>query len=254
MSLIINADDFGLSESVNKTILLLHKQGVVTSTSLIANGDKFGEAVKISQENPRLGIGVHLCLDGPFNIGKDYTTILDNTGQFFHKQKVIKNLKRFSFDVSEIYKEYCLQIEKILDHKIRISHLDHHHHLHLYFPALRMMIKAAKRYKIRYIRSQRIFLHSNKNRLNYLYRNIHQIYLKSHIKVINGYYEPAIKVSPDNKNDYDRLLELMNYKNKIIEIMLHPVDKNDPETIFFTSEKVSTLLKQSRILNYNDLN
>lgn len=254
MSLIINADDFGQSGNVNSTILLLHKKGIVTSASLIANSINFEEAVGISRENPGLGIGVHLCLDGPFNIGKSYLSIISkDTGQFHSKQGITQKLKKFSVDESEIFAEYCLQIEKVLDSNVRISHLDHHHHLHLYFPALKMMIKAARKYKIRYIRSQRIFLHKNGNYLNYLYRNMHQVYLKSRIKTLDGYFEPAIKEHSDIESNYERFSKLVCYKNKVIEIMLHPVEENDPETLFFTSDKAVNLLNTTKLLNYNDL-
>ncbi|NJK85379.1 MAG: ChbG/HpnK family deacetylase [Bacteroidales bacterium] len=77
MNIIINADDFGLSEKVNLSILNLHKIGVVTSTTLMSKGEQFNMAVKMVKDNPQLGVGVHLCLDGPFNVGKDYMTLLD---------------------------------------------------------------------------------------------------------------------------------------------------------------------------------
>ncbi len=254
MKIILNADDFALSENINNTIILLHKLGIVTSTTIIAAGEYFNHAIKMSKNNPKLGIGVHLCLDGPYNMGTDYKTLLDRrTGQFFDYRTILHKLKIFSVDRSEIYKEYCLQIEKVLDHGIQISHLDHHHHLHLYLPALNCMIEAAKRYKIRYIRPQKLFLHKYKSYFNYLYRFTHQLYLKSRIHTVDGYFESSIIDNSHFDDYFNRLSELLKIKNKIIEIMLHPLENNDPETMFYSDEKVIALFTRYNLINYNDL-
>lgn len=254
MSIIINADDFAASESINNAILMLHKQGIVSSTTIIANGKSFEHAIEISKDNKNLSFGVHLCLDGSFNIGKNYNTILDkNTNQFYNLNTILQKLKRFSVDESEIYREYCLQIEKVLDHKIHVSHLDHHHHLHLYLPALNSMIKAAKKYKICYIRPQKMFLHKHKNYFNYLYRNTHQLYLKRRLNTIDGLFTPGIIDNSHFEEHYKRLTELLKIKNRVIEIMLHPGDKNDPETMFFSSKIVLNLLANQNLISYHDL-
>jgi predicted glycoside hydrolase/deacetylase ChbG (UPF0249 family) len=254
MKLIINADDFGISENVNATILMLHKRGIVTSTSIVAAGENFEHAVEISRNNPNLGIGVHLCMDGPFNIGKDYHSILNRTTkQFYNNPKIVKKLKRFSIDESEIYREYCLQIEKVVDHHIKISHLDSHHHMHVYFPFLKSMIKAAKKFRIPYIRTQRVLLLEDQSFVNYIYRCCHQFYLKRRISTIDGFYEHHINEGSDYEKNYNRIFKLLTTKNSIIEIVLHPHDKNDPETKFFSSTRVSNLLMQHNLISYNDL-
>jgi chitin disaccharide deacetylase len=254
MKLIINADDFGQSDDINNTILWLHKNGIVSSATIIAKGLCFKKAVDISKDNPNLGIGVHLCLDGPFNIGTDYDTILDaDKSQFLNKTKIITKLRTFAVDESEIYKEYCLLIGKVLDHGIKISHLDHHHHLHLYPSTLRMMIKAAKKFKISFIRSQKIVVSQNINLPNHLYRNIHQFYLKKHLNTTDGYFIPGLNSSSNKETSYNRLLKLISQKRGIVEIVLHPVSAHDPETAFFMENSVADLLKKQVIMNFNNL-
>ena len=61
-SVIINADDFGLSPGVNRGILEAFENGVLTSTTLLANLDHFDEAVQLAREHPELPVGVHLSL------------------------------------------------------------------------------------------------------------------------------------------------------------------------------------------------
>src|SRR5262249_59679510 len=61
-NLIVNADDLGWTEGVNQGIAEAHRRGLVTSTSLLANGRAFASALAVNREHPELGIGVHLNL------------------------------------------------------------------------------------------------------------------------------------------------------------------------------------------------
>jgi predicted glycoside hydrolase/deacetylase ChbG (UPF0249 family) len=61
-SLIVNADDLGWTEGVNRGIAEAHRKGLVTSTSLLANGLAFASALEVARANPELGVGVHLNL------------------------------------------------------------------------------------------------------------------------------------------------------------------------------------------------
>src|SRR5438128_6027437 len=58
--LIVNADDFGMSEAVNEAIIRAHREGVLTSTSLMVTGDAAEQAVRLAKENPGLAVGIHL--------------------------------------------------------------------------------------------------------------------------------------------------------------------------------------------------
>jgi chitin disaccharide deacetylase len=60
--LIVNADDFGMAPGVNRAILEAHRTGIVTSTSLLANGAAFDEAAAAARATPTLAVGVHLNL------------------------------------------------------------------------------------------------------------------------------------------------------------------------------------------------
>src|SRR5262245_47387860 len=61
-SLIVNAADFGLTEGVNRAVVAGHVHGIITSTSLLANGAAFDSAVTMTEDHVRLGVGVHLNL------------------------------------------------------------------------------------------------------------------------------------------------------------------------------------------------
>src|SRR5215467_5847969 len=61
---ILNADDFGLTRGINEGIIRAHRDGILTSATLMANGPAFDDAVKLAKSNPKLGIGCHLVLSG----------------------------------------------------------------------------------------------------------------------------------------------------------------------------------------------
>src|SRR5258705_6622490 len=83
-NLIVNADDLGWTPGVNRGIAEAHRNGIVTSASLLANGSAFEDGVRSAQELPRLGVGVHLNLsDGkPVAAAAEVPTLLNNAGEF----------------------------------------------------------------------------------------------------------------------------------------------------------------------------
>jgi predicted glycoside hydrolase/deacetylase ChbG (UPF0249 family) len=60
--LIVNADDFGRSRSINEAVIRAHRDGILTTASLMVNEPDCAKAVAFAQENPRLGVGLHLTL------------------------------------------------------------------------------------------------------------------------------------------------------------------------------------------------
>lgn len=254
MRIIINADDMGRSEDVNQAVIGLHQKGVVSSTTLMANASHFTEAVDLLKRHPELGCGVHLCLDGPYNSASDYQTLIDSeTMSFYGNKEVVKKIRSSSFDKDEVFREFGLQIEKVQDQGIKISHLDTHHNLHLYFPILKQVIRVARKYGLSYIRSQRLDTCIPKGTVNKMYRNIHQLYLNKSLKSVSSYYDPAMQDCIDFESNLTRLKRSLDSTKSVIEIMVHPVGGKDPETSFFSSPEVQELLSEHQIINYNHL-
>jgi len=254
MRVIINADDMGLSKDVNGSIITLHQLGIVSSTTLMANSPNFKQAVDLLSNHPDMGSGVHLCFYGPYQTSTDYKTLIDpHTGSFYNNKEIIKRIRESSVDKDEIFREFCLQVEKVLDHGIRVSHLDTHHNLHLYFPVLSQIIRVARKYDISFIRSQRLNTCIPKSRTNTLYRYIHQLYLNLRLQSVRGYFDPAMDDCPDYKFNLTRLEHMLNSTKGIMEIMLHPLGEDDVETRFFSSKEVLNLFNGHEIINYNQL-
>src|SRR4030095_16971217 len=60
--LIVNADDFGRSSSINRAVIQAHQRGILTTASLMVNGVAADEAVALAHEHPCLGVGLHLTV------------------------------------------------------------------------------------------------------------------------------------------------------------------------------------------------
>ena len=141
--LIVNADDYGDSLSVNSGIRYAHEKGVVTSTSLLANGKHFEDA--ITKLPSTLGLGIHLNLS--YGKALSRNKVLDKHFQY----KIL--LKKVS--PSFIEKELRAQIEKVKERGLHIDHVNSHQHVHAFSPVKEIVLKLAQEYKIPAIRWQK---------------------------------------------------------------------------------------------------
>lgn len=143
--LIINADDFGYCKGVNYGIIEAHTDGVLTSTTMMANMPGFDHAVELHRHYPNLGIGVHLNLTTGSPVLNHLKTIVDTEGNF-RNQAYYKG--SFIIDQQEVYDEWKAQIEKILAAGIQPTHLDAHHHANLFGDFNRIYLRLADEYNL----------------------------------------------------------------------------------------------------------
>ena len=108
--MIVNADDFGFSEAVNHGILKAMQEGIVTSTSIMANMPGFAHAVQLYHEYPDMdmAVGVHLNLTCYRPLLSTHKTLVTETG-YFHKQDDVAG-----YSESEMYEELKAQIAVFL--------------------------------------------------------------------------------------------------------------------------------------------
>jgi hopanoid biosynthesis associated protein HpnK len=131
--LIINADDFGLHESINTGIIRAHRDGCVTSATLVAGGPAFDQAVSLAGQFPDLGVGVHLTLIGlrPTAHG-DVRSLLTNDGSFWPDYHAFtREYLKGRIAPEHIETELRCQLQKVVGSGIKITHLDSHQHLHV---------------------------------------------------------------------------------------------------------------------------
>jgi chitin disaccharide deacetylase len=154
-NLIVNADDLGWTDGVNRGIVEAFHHGIVTSTSLLANGAAFAGGVEAARSAPGLGVGVHLNLsDGPPVANREtVATLLDENGEFTGgPESLLLRRARRGLLLAEVEKEWDAQIQKIRDAGITPTHLDGHKHVHMLPGLFEIALKLAKRHDIGAIR------------------------------------------------------------------------------------------------------
>jgi hopanoid biosynthesis associated protein HpnK len=170
--LIVNADDFGFTAGVNRGIVEAHSHGVVTSTTLMANGPAFSDAVRLAGTVPQLSVGCHVVLiDGQPTL--DPKIVPSLVGQNKVDQEQNRNTNRdpgsarfrdgisgFALralagrlDSHEIEAEATAQIRKLQAAGIAVTHLDTHKHTHLFPRVLRPLLKAGAACGVRAMRN-----------------------------------------------------------------------------------------------------
>jgi hypothetical protein len=129
--LIVNADDYGFCQGVTNGILIGHRDGIVTSTSVMINMPDVSQAMSQAlRESPKLGLGLHLNLTAgqPISDAKDIPSLLDGRGQFHDRESIIRHAT--GLNIKEAEQELRAQITRfgeILGRKP--DHLDSHHHV-----------------------------------------------------------------------------------------------------------------------------
>jgi hopanoid biosynthesis associated protein HpnK len=153
--LIVNADDFGFTSGVNRAIVEAHTRGVVTSSTLMANGRAFAEAAQLAKTVPKLSVGCHVVLtDGAPVLAPDQLPSLTTAARFrdgmvaFAARAVTGRM-----DADEIAAEAAAQIRKIQSAGLTVSHIDTHKHTHLFPRILRPLLSAAAACGVRAIRN-----------------------------------------------------------------------------------------------------
>jgi predicted glycoside hydrolase/deacetylase ChbG (UPF0249 family) len=140
--LVVNADDFGFTPDVNEGIVEAHRRGILTATTLMANGEAFDGALRLARENPTLDIGVHLVL-----VGGNSTL----TGKPL-PPTVAKLLGALARREIRVIDELRAQVRRIVDAGLRPTHLDTHKHTHLAPPVLSAVARIGEEFGIHWVR------------------------------------------------------------------------------------------------------
>jgi hypothetical protein len=148
--LIINADDFGLTSGINRGVIRAHREGILTSTTLMAGGLAWQEAVELAADTPTLGVGVHLTLTAlkPILPPEHVPSLVDGKG-CFRKQF----WRVLVWNKKEIKGEWRAQIQRLMEAGLRPTHLDSHHHIHLWPSLLTIACQLAQEFGIPAVRA-----------------------------------------------------------------------------------------------------
>jgi len=149
--LVINADDLGICRGVNEAVIQAHREGVLTSASLMATGAAFDHAVEhVAGDNPELGIGAHVCLTSGRSVlpPRNVPDLVGSEGMFRHGfVSLLRLLRKPSAGVLEqVEQEVTAQLEKIRRAGIVIDHVNSHRHVHMIPQLFEIVCRQAERY------------------------------------------------------------------------------------------------------------
>lgn len=227
MKLIINADDYGLSKSISDGIILGIREGYITSTSIMANMTWAEYAIQKALEYNIDCIGLHINL----TVGKPILkndNLINNNGYFYYNKEQIENPK---LTYQDAYNEIMAQVNAISnysDGKLKIDHLDTHHHLMDNPNIKQAIVDIAKKLNLPIRKFNNV---QNIKCPDFLYRNF----------TINNVSIDSIK----------QLIEKYKNNNVVVELMTHPglIDEyTKTVTSYLNREKELLVLKESKKL------
>jgi hopanoid biosynthesis associated protein HpnK len=153
--LIVNADDFGRSSSINSAVIRAHREGVLTTASLMVNEPACPEAVALAKTNPSLGVGLHLTLlCGHSALPQAAIPGLVNSRSEFTDNSTVAGLRYF-FDLrlrGQLRDEIHAQFKRFRETGLPLDHVNGHLHLHLHPVVFRILMKDAEQLGIERVR------------------------------------------------------------------------------------------------------
>ena len=141
--LVVNADDFGFTPDVNRGIVAAHRDGILTASTLMANGAAFDDAVRLARDTPSLDVGCHLVLISGRSALPPHAPLPATAAEL---------LRALATRRIRVYDELAAQVRKILSAGIEATHLDTHKHTHLAPPVLDAVARIAEEFDIRWVR------------------------------------------------------------------------------------------------------
>jgi predicted glycoside hydrolase/deacetylase ChbG (UPF0249 family) len=157
MTLVVTADDLGLSPGVTKGILESHRRGIVRSTSLIVTADSSAEAAAQARMEPDLEVGLHLDLVGgwPVSDPAAVRSLIDDDGRFLGLSELTRRLFSGRVRAGEVAAEVRAQAALARSWGILPLAWDSHRHVHLMPPIARVVGRIARDEGVRWIRRAR---------------------------------------------------------------------------------------------------
>ncbi len=227
MGLLINADDFGMSASVNEAIDVCINNNWIQRTTLMVNMPQTEEAVNLARQSKyvdRVGLHINLVEGLPLTHKIRQTSLCNETGAFnglFFKKLIHRfYLKKREREVVE--EEIEAQIKRYIGYGFKAMHLDSHQHSHVNASVFFIVVKLALKYNFKSLRLSRNLPVNEITGLKNIYKKLinHKI-----IKFNNEHCYGGNKYQYfGSKRDCEKEGIGNNMKNKqfVVEMMVHP--------------------------------
>ena len=277
-NLIINADDFGRHELINRAVEKAFLTGCLKSATIMAGGKFFDDAVKIAKKNSGLGVGIHFTLANGFPVlpPEKIPSLVTEDGVFFENYVVfLKKFVQGKISLGEIKSELAAQLEKVLNAGINLTHFDSHQHLHHFPGIIDIVLNLAESAKISKMRAANTKIFDGE--LNSFGKFVGRFGLSSLAKFAKYKASKKNISTPEHfagivagESVSENFLEnlILNLQDGTTEVMLHPGTDNkilenfcewdhdfEEELNAVTSEKILKLLEEKNIsvINFKNL-
>lgn len=134
-TLIVTADDFGMSLPVNEGIERSHSNGILSATSLMTGGEAFSDAVERARRLPNLGVGLHIHLvdSRPVLPPEQVPDLVGPDGNFSNSPEKFGFKLYFSREMRrQAEAEIAAQFERFATTGLVMDHVNGHHHFHMH--------------------------------------------------------------------------------------------------------------------------
>lgn len=178
--LIVNADDFGRSASINEAVVRAHREGILTTASLMVNEPACAEAVALAREHPKLGVGLHLTLVcGRAALASARIPGLVNAQGDLSDRPASSGFRYFALPGlrNQLREEIRAQFARFRETGLALDHVNGHLHLHLHPTVFRILMEDAAELGIRRVRltRDRFWMNVRLGRGRWAYRVTHAV-------------------------------------------------------------------------------
>lgn len=179
--LVVNADDFGRSLSINEAVIRAHQEGILTTASLMVAGDAASDAVSRAHQCPNLGVGLHLTLvHGRAALPADRIPGLADHNGDFSNNAPLAGWRYWSQPGlrEQLRSELAAQFDRFHQTGLVLDHVNGHLHLHLHPVVFDLLVENASAWGIRRMRLTRDSLAAS-----FRYTQGHLAYRLSHAMI-----------------------------------------------------------------------
>ena len=229
MHLLINADDFGISESVNKAINYCFNNNIIQRTTLMVNMDGTDSAVDLSQKNGYADkVGLHLNLIEGAPLTEPIKKTVFCTNGVFNGQAMRKQRNRFILDSqtqNAVEIEIRAQIEKYIGYGFTLLHIDSHQHTHTNPSIFKLLLPLINEYGFLSLRLSRNIPENEIAGIKKIYKNA----FNKKVRRFNRCHQYAQWFADffGAQADVDKIAAAAKYQSSRIEVEVHPIIGTD---------------------------
>jgi len=147
--LILNADDYGLCESVNRGIIECMDHGIVSDLSFMVHQAEVEAAMKLLKRLGRMSTGLHINLTLGNSILGPQSNLTTSDSSYYDLRTLVKKIVLGEVSSGDIRREIQSQVDMLMDNGFRITHIDSHRNIHLFPRIITPLLKVLKNYGLR---------------------------------------------------------------------------------------------------------